>query len=312
MPQFSIIIPTSDRVSLLEQCLRTVVGQHFSNWEVIVVDNGSCSNEVRQAVDGCNDSRVHYIEADHKYDRSVARNIGLNHSTGRYVCFVDDDDELSPEYLSSFQIWYENNRHKGNHILRCGYQINKRGVTTIGPIYEEKKHDNPAKFAAFHMCGIWTLCIPREYAVENQFPAGFPHWQDTHVILRLLCQFPMVQIPQNNYIYRIHDGRGSIEIKNDKTPHQRLSLHLAAIDDFFSKYSHLYSALLAGNTHRALIAEKYLQYATADLIYFDGKNSGEWFVLSLRHAVEPRLWKSYLVFLRFYTTKKLGCEIFML
>ena len=305
MPLFSIIIPTSDRWQMLIQCLQSCINQESSNWEALVVDNGRSNREIRYLIDEFNDNRIKLIESEVKYDRSIARNTGYQMSSGAYICFVDDDDHLHPEYISRFEDWYNHHPDRKETILRCGYLIDRGDKTLKSVIYNKKIHKNPATFAAFNMCGVWTLSIPRQYLKDNSFPEGFPHWQDTHLILQLLCQYPFEQLAFYNYTYRIHEGMGSQEIKYDESPENRLQLHLAAVEDFFSKYPHLYRTQLPENTKNVIYAEKYLQYATASSIYFDGKNSWNWFVKSLRSAFLPRLWKSYIVFFRFHIPKLL-------
>lgn len=305
MPLFSIVIPTCERLKLLEDCLNSVLNQSFADWEVIVVDNGSNGEDIKLLIAQINDHRIKYFCSNTKYDRSIARNTGLAYSKGKFICFVDDDDLLLPEYLATFKNWYDTHPNQNKSILRCAYTKEKDGKRTLGPIYSVDKHKNPVRFAAFNMCGIWTLCIPK-YCMEGiQFPIGFPHWQDTHVILRLLSRYPMHQLPNLNYIYRVHEDMGSLAVKKDNNPADRLHIHLAAIDDFFLNYKSSYKPYLPKNAHRMIKAEKYLQYATADLLYFQGDNSWQWFVKSLQLAFVPKIWKSYLVFIKLYFKKLL-------
>lgn len=305
MPLFSIIIPTCERLNLLEDCLNSVLNQSFADWEVIVVDNGNNGEDIRLLTAQINDNRIRYFCTDTKYDRSIARNAGLAYSKGEFICFVDDDDLLLPEYLSTFKNWFDTHPKQNRSILRCAYAREKSGKRTLGPIYSVEKHKNPVRFAAFNMCGIWTLCIPKQCMEGIQFPSGFPHWQDTHVILRLLSRYPMYQLPDLNYIYKIHDDMGSLAVKKEKNPADRLHIHLAAIDDFFLNYSSFYKPFLPKNAHRMIKAEKYLQYATADLLYFKGDNSWQWFAKSIQLAFVPKIWKSYLVFIKLYFKKLL-------
>lgn len=303
MPLFSIVIPTCERLKLLEDCLKSVLSQSFADWEAIVVDNGSKGEEIGLLISQINDDRIKYFRSNTKYDRSIARNTGLAYSNGEFICFVDDDDLLMPDYLATFKTWYDTHPNPNRSILRCAYAKQEKGKRTLGPIYTVGKHKNPVRFAAFNMCGIWTLCIPKHFMEGIQFPAGFPHWQDTHVILRLLSRYPMHQLPDPNYIYRVHENMGSLEIRKDNGSTDRLQIHLAAIDDFFLNYGSVCKPYLPKNAHRMIKAEKYLQYATADLLYFKGEKSWVWFVESLRLAIVPKIWKSYLVFIRLYLNK---------
>ncbi len=99
-PEVSIIIPTFNRVNLIEGSLRSVLNQTFQDFEVIIVDDGSTDNtdslinELRK-----NDNRIKYIK--HKFNKggSAARNTGIKNALGKYIAFQDSDDEWLPEKL---------------------------------------------------------------------------------------------------------------------------------------------------------------------------------------------------------------------
>lgn len=98
-PLISIIVPVFNTSSYLESCFSSIRRQTFENFEVIVVNDGStddsgdkCIAEVRK------DSRFHYFEQEN-LGQSSARKLGLENSRGKYICFLDSDDEVTPFYL---------------------------------------------------------------------------------------------------------------------------------------------------------------------------------------------------------------------
>lgn len=102
MPQISIIIPVYNAEQYLTECLDSILGQSFSDYEVIMVDDGS--------TDGSADVCLRYAEADPRFvyiykengGVSSARNKGLDMARGEWVSFIDADDWVSEDYLSSF------------------------------------------------------------------------------------------------------------------------------------------------------------------------------------------------------------------
>lgn len=100
--KISIIIPVYNAERFLRRCLDSVLNQSYSNWECIIVDDGSkdssfaiCDEYVKT------DSRFKVI---HKENGGVseARNIGLSQLSGEWVTFVDSDDELTLDALKYF------------------------------------------------------------------------------------------------------------------------------------------------------------------------------------------------------------------
>ena len=100
-PQISIIIPTYNRVKYITRAIEAIQGQAFTEWELIVVDDGSSDGtaEVLPAL-AAEDMRIQYIRQANA-GVSVARNAGMAamHSDSRYIMFHDDDDWLTEDAL---------------------------------------------------------------------------------------------------------------------------------------------------------------------------------------------------------------------
>ncbi len=95
----SIIVPMYNVEKYLERCLKSIQKQSFSDFEVLLIDDGSSDNSAAIAQKFCDtDDRFHII---HKENSGVSdcRNIGLRKATGEYITFIDSDDYLSPDYL---------------------------------------------------------------------------------------------------------------------------------------------------------------------------------------------------------------------
>lgn len=109
-PFFSIIVPTYNRGNILPSTLRSILNQEFSNFEVIVVDDGSTDDTkeiVKQIAE--KDSRINYFFKKNE-ERSIARNFGILKSSGVYVAFLDSDDILYPNhFMVAFNLMEKNN-----------------------------------------------------------------------------------------------------------------------------------------------------------------------------------------------------------
>lgn len=96
---FSIIIPVYNAEKYIKRCLNSIVSQSYRDYELLIVDDGSsdCSSVI------CDEYAKQYnsIEVEHIPNGGVshARNIGLSKANGKYIIFVDADDELSPNAL---------------------------------------------------------------------------------------------------------------------------------------------------------------------------------------------------------------------
>ncbi len=84
---------------MLGTAIKSVVAQVFQDWELVVVDDGSTDN-TQELVYAFGDERIRYIRQERNTGASAARNRGLAVSRGKYLAFLDSDDEWSPEKLA--------------------------------------------------------------------------------------------------------------------------------------------------------------------------------------------------------------------
>ena len=99
-PLLSIIVPVYKVENYLQKCIDSILAQTFTDFELILVDDGSPDN-CPALCDAAakKDSRVRVI---HKQNGGVstARNAGLDAAQGNWIAFVDSDDTAAPEYRS--------------------------------------------------------------------------------------------------------------------------------------------------------------------------------------------------------------------
>lgn len=95
----TVIVPVYNVEKFLSQCIESIISQTFKNLEIILVNDGSTDNTDKIAEEYAKeDKRIKII---HKTNEgvSIARNIGIDASNGDYVCFVDGDDFIQPDYV---------------------------------------------------------------------------------------------------------------------------------------------------------------------------------------------------------------------
>lgn len=117
---FSVIIPAYNCERTIERCLRSVIGQSFQDYEVIVVDDGSTDNtgEICKCFVEKDKRFLYYYKENGGV--SAARNYGISRASGKYVTFLDSDDVYSSEYLTDFYELIK--EHPDKEHIWCGYQ----------------------------------------------------------------------------------------------------------------------------------------------------------------------------------------------
>jgi len=97
-PSVSVVISTYNRAHLVERAIRSVLNQTYRDFELIVVDDASSDN-TREVVDNFHNERIRYMRHDDNKGAPEARNTGIKNAGGRYIAFLDDDDEWLPNKL---------------------------------------------------------------------------------------------------------------------------------------------------------------------------------------------------------------------
>tara|TARA_R110002049_G_scaffold3795_5_gene27659 strand:- start:137642 stop:138610 length:969 start_codon:yes stop_codon:yes gene_type:complete len=98
----SIIIPTFNRAALIEATLNSILNQSYSNWECLVIDDGSTDNTIEILTAFCdNDARFKYYERPKNRPKgaNACRNYGLELSNGTFINWFDSDDLMLPNKL---------------------------------------------------------------------------------------------------------------------------------------------------------------------------------------------------------------------
>ena len=110
-PFVSVIIPTKDRPEMLAQAIQSVLNQTFTELEIIVVNDGGV--DVQSVISRLNTrGNIVYKKLDRALERSAARNTGIRAARGKYIAYLDDDDNYYPNHIETLVKFLENSEYK--------------------------------------------------------------------------------------------------------------------------------------------------------------------------------------------------------
>ncbi|MFH0897585.1 MAG: glycosyltransferase, partial [Candidatus Bathyarchaeota archaeon] len=131
-PTVSVVIPTYNRAHLIGRTIQSVLAQTYQDFEIILVDDCSTDN-TEEVVQSFTDERLRYIRLkENSGTAGVPRNRGIEESRGKYIAFLDSDDEWLPEKLEK-QIDKFKSVSADVGLVYCGYACvsGKTGETLI-------------------------------------------------------------------------------------------------------------------------------------------------------------------------------------
>lgn len=101
MVDLSIIIPVYNVEKYIRRCVDSILIQRFSSYEVLLIDDGSTDNSGKICDDIANKNDKISVFHQKNAGCSVARNFGIQKAKGKYICFMDSDDEWKTDFLES-------------------------------------------------------------------------------------------------------------------------------------------------------------------------------------------------------------------
>ena len=182
-PAVSVIMPAYNCEKYIEAAIRSVVSQTFTDWELIVLDDGS-SDSTREIIDrlAAEDDRIVPMPNERNMGVAKTRNRGLDISRGRYVALLDSDDIWLSGKLEE-QIKKLQAENAG--ICYCSYSIIDSEGSKVKKDYIVPKNVDFPLLLKENYIGCSTVVIDREILGENRFLTDYYH-EDYVLWLELL------------------------------------------------------------------------------------------------------------------------------
>lgn len=198
----SIIIPTYKRSDTILDTIQSVLNQTYKNIEIIVVDDNGIGSKYQietkaNLEEHIKRKEIIYIAHPHNMNGSAARNTGFNHSHGKYINFLDDDDKLYPSKIEE-QVNRLRNTDNKIGATYCNSKIIHYQNITHKLI---EKHSNLCKEG--NLCTDYILgkalfntsmIMFKRSAIEylNGFDVSFIRHQDYELMIRFFRHFNIV------------------------------------------------------------------------------------------------------------------------
>lgn len=258
-PAISVIIPTKNRIELLQQALDSVGNQTFKDWEVLVVDDGSNNETVEQLLKISQaEPRIRYVKRQRQQTgASACRNEGTEIAQGKYIIYLDSDDCLAPTALENrFQ---EMEQHPELDLGIFGCILFRQHPGDMQLLWNSDKDiDDIDRFLEIDPPWQTTSPIWRRDALSKigLWDEYVPSWQDWEFHLRaLIGNLKYRRFSQGDCFWRVPQIE-SIGLKSKSASH--LKSHEALFARMLQRFV---AAGLLTNSRKFLFARLYLWLA---------------------------------------------------
>lgn len=276
MKKVSIVVPVYNAENYITDCVNALIGQSYSNLEIILVDDGSKDNSPQLCDNFAEiDQRIKVI---HKKNGGVscARNTGICMATGDYLMFADSDDSYEKNMVSRMvklaDIWDVN-------LVICSYRVVENAIEAITPINNTKLFEPVCAMTrdeVFNALGYmmacretifapWNKLFSLEIVKENnvKFPEDISYGEDFLFNLQYLryCN-GVIETREKLYNYILQnpdslEARYKPDLFENQTVLYRAAKEFMTIHNVYSNYNTYYlSYYYAKCIYNCILAQK--------------------------------------------------------
>jgi glycosyltransferase involved in cell wall biosynthesis len=226
-PIVSVVIPTHNRSKLLRRAVESVLTQTYDSYEVIVVDDAS-TDDTAELMNSFDDPRVRYLQHDINRHASASRNTGSRAGVGKYIAYLDDDDEwLSDKLVKQIELienapptvgmvycWLDYIDAIGRTVVELHPSVRGR---VFGQVLDRQRLGNSS-----------TLIVRREvFEAVGGFDEELPRGNDGDFIRRVALCYAVDVVPE--VLVKVHLDHGSSRITSSDEQGTRNAIKSQAV-----------------------------------------------------------------------------------
>jgi len=281
-PLISIIIPTYNRANLLVKAIKSVFSQTYKNFELIIVNDGSTDN-TKQIIDNFKKqtNKIKYIWEINS-GTAKAKNTGIKNTEGKYIAFLDSDDEWLPKKLEKQLELFKKSTNSNLGFVGCNtFIIDKKNNKKL--IYKIPKYKNIfyALLINNFICSCSSVMVKKSVLDKiDFFDENLKIGEDWDMWIRIAQKYNFDFVNEPLLKYNIHSGNLSSAFAIEKKEKN--------IQSIFDKYKEYFE------NNPKLYSSKLRYDGTRYTLSNDLKKARKSFIFSIK--LNPLNYKSYFYF----------------
>lgn len=202
-PKVTVFIPVHNRDRYIGDAIQSILGQHFQDFDILLIDDGSTDRSV-EVMRSFHDPRLTIVCNESNLGIPRTRNRGLELARGEYIALLDSDDRASPDRLQK-QVAYLDAHPDCVQVGSWCRMMDEQGAP-LKRIKRQPAHQDEIKAELLFRCCMSNRTIMGRTEILRKFGYrnDFPRCQDYDLHVRLSSQFRMANIPECLVLGRIH------------------------------------------------------------------------------------------------------------
>lgn len=219
-PLTSFIIPSYNRAHIIKRAVQSLLAQTNSDWEAIIVDDGSTDN-TKQVIADFGDARIMYTKQKNA-GAAAARNKGMALANGKWIAYLDSDNELHPEYLATMLSHLHNHPGKVFALPRIHRVLQQYEGDNLIKSIDDKKDIltdtvtiNDIFMRTFHADTNGLIYLRRLYDEGIRWDTALPVMEDWELMLSIGNLYPDGFLFVNKTLCTYYQRFGSDSIRSN-------------------------------------------------------------------------------------------------
>ena len=196
----SVVVPIYNSEKYIQKCIDSIINQKYSDWELILVDDGSTDNSISICKKNSEyDSRIHVL-TQKNMGSNYARKVGTFASLGQYITYVDSDDYVDAYYILNLVMGIKNaDLAIAGGLLKdkkitCGVKMGEYNVNSESPIIKGMFYNNKSEVGI--KTAIWGNLYKTELAkgIFNKLDMNIYYGEDAEFVYKYILNCNSVNI----------------------------------------------------------------------------------------------------------------------
>ena len=206
-PCISVIMSVYNAEKYVGDCIRSILGQTFSDFEFIIINDASTDSSP-EIIKSFKDKRIRLL--NNRERRYPTRNKGLRVARGKYICIMDADDISLPHRFERQVLFME--QHPQYGLAGSGYRV----LGKDKDLYRESDYEKIKVQLIRNNCFIHPSVIIRHDLLKKhklRYIRKYYYSSDYDFLARAARYFPVTNIPEVLMHYRVHEGQVTIQYR---------------------------------------------------------------------------------------------------
>jgi glycosyltransferase involved in cell wall biosynthesis len=197
LPAVTVVLPTRNRAAILRRAIDSALAQTYRDLELIVVDDAS-TDATGETVRSVSDARIRYLRHDVNQGVAAARNTAIQMARGRYVAFLDDDDEWLPTKLERQLELFAASPPAVGAVYSGSIKVDRSSGAELSRIAPSKRGSIFDSLLARNWVGPTSAVLVLKECLDRvgTFDTSLPYGEDQDLWIRLAREFEFDYVPE--------------------------------------------------------------------------------------------------------------------